>query len=165
MPGALIVGYGNPLRGDDAIGQTAAGMLADQTSPALEILCRHQLTPELAEKLAAVDVVVFIDAVAGAAPGSVAVSQVIATAKSQAVHGHHASPEGLLSLCQEIYHRMPRAFLISVGAASFELGAELSDRVVQALPEVIVAACRLVTSDTPDQLRNESTTEPSGSNT
>ena len=44
--GVLVVGYGNPLRGDDGFGCHAAALLA--ADPRLEearVLARHQLTP------------------------------------------------------------------------------------------------------------------------
>jgi Ni,Fe-hydrogenase maturation factor len=47
----LVIGYGNELRGDDAIGQWVARAVA-----------AHQLTPELAEDLAHTDYAVFVDA-------------------------------------------------------------------------------------------------------
>ena len=50
----LVVGYGNPLRCDDAIGWRAALALADDPRLAgVDVLARHQLTPELAVDVAA----------------------------------------------------------------------------------------------------------------
>ena len=51
---ALIIGYGNTLRGDDAVGQAAAQALAGEAAIAgAETIACHQLTPELAERIAA----------------------------------------------------------------------------------------------------------------
>jgi hypothetical protein len=48
----LIVGYGNPLRGDDGLGWRAAERLRTVIQDAgVEILALHQLTPELMETL------------------------------------------------------------------------------------------------------------------
>ena len=55
--GFLIIGYGSPLRGDDAAGPIAARQLAQQGFHALDV---HQLTPELAEPVAKARMVPFI---------------------------------------------------------------------------------------------------------
>ena len=67
---ALIVGYGNPLRGDDGVGQAVARAFANEAAiDGVEALACHQLTPELAERFAAAARVVLIDAVAGRRSG------------------------------------------------------------------------------------------------
>ena len=59
----LIIGYGNPLRGDDGVGWEVASRLA-ATIPeeAAHIMTVHQLTPELAESVSEAELVIFIDA-------------------------------------------------------------------------------------------------------
>ena len=50
MARSLIIGYGNPLRSDDGFGWHATQKLTIQLHYAdVEIITRHQLTPELAE--------------------------------------------------------------------------------------------------------------------
>ena len=49
----FVVGYGNPLRGDDGVGQEVAQVLARQRHhlPALagtDVMSTHQLVPEMA---------------------------------------------------------------------------------------------------------------------
>jgi hypothetical protein len=46
-------------------------------------------------------------------------------------------------MAQRLYGRSPEAYLVTVGAGSFELGEELSPPVARALPEVIVTVRRL----------------------
>jgi len=72
MTRTLIVGYGNPIRGDDALGWRAAERLRELVTDAdVEILTLHQLAPELMEPLSQVDLAVFIDAAVGPEPGAV----------------------------------------------------------------------------------------------
>ena len=67
---ALIVGYGNPLRGDDGVGQAVARAFADEAAiDGVDAVACHQLTPELAERFAAAARVVLIDAAAGPEAG------------------------------------------------------------------------------------------------
>jgi len=44
----LLIGYGNELRGDDAIGPLVARALAELRLPGTQVLALTQLTPELA---------------------------------------------------------------------------------------------------------------------
>jgi hydrogenase maturation protease len=143
---ALIIGYGNPLRGDDGIGQVVAQHLTKPAIDDAEVVVCHQLTPELAGRLATVDMVVFIDAEAGATPpGSVTVSEVPhgGSALPSAL-AHRVDPAALLFMSQKLYGRSPQAFLVSVAARSFAFGEGLSDSVAAALPEISLTVRRLV---------------------
>ena len=75
----LIIGYGNPLRGDDAFGYRAAEELQASFIDHREavILPVHQLTPELAADIARAARVVFIDAAAEGEPGKLASRSVV----------------------------------------------------------------------------------------
>ena len=115
---ALVIGYGNSLRSDDGAGPRVAELLAQTDDVA--VLIRHQLVPELADDLRGRDVVVFVDAAATLPPGAV-VSRPLAASQSAEPPGltHHVSPAALLLLAERLYGARPRAFLVTVGAASF----------------------------------------------
>jgi hydrogenase maturation protease len=110
----LIVGYGNTLRGDDAVGPQLATILGG--------IAVHQLVPELAERLSTEDRVIFIDARTDLAPGEVRTMPV----ESESASTHWCSPGWLLHLAQEVYGKSPEAILIGIGVESFEMGAPLS---------------------------------------
>jgi hydrogenase maturation protease len=139
----LIIGYGNTLRGDDAVGQLAAQLLADTECEHAQIIACHQLVPELAELLAAVDLVVFVDAAVGASPGEIRVSKLTASVASASL-GHHMAPSFLLSVCDGLYEHTPDAFLVTVNVASLELGEGLSDIAACALPGLLATVRNLV---------------------
>jgi hydrogenase maturation protease len=142
---ALVIGYGNPLRGDDGIGQAVARAFLDDAAidRTRAIVC-HQLTPELAECIAGVDLVVFIDATVNIDPGTVAVRQVLGESARSSGLVHAASPAALLALASALYGRSPDAFLVTVGAASLALSEALSDAAAAALPVAIAAVRRLI---------------------
>jgi hydrogenase maturation protease len=121
--GALIVGYGNSLRGDDAAGLWAALRLAACGFDAAAV---HQLTPELAPRVAAARRVVFVDAHAALAPGEVAVARIEAGEEAPSAFVHFAGPAGLLRLAREIYGAAPEAWMVTIGGRDFGLGEELS---------------------------------------
>jgi hydrogenase maturation protease len=118
----LIIGYGSELRGDDAAGPIAARALAERGFEALAV---HQLTPELAEPIAAARTVIFLDAHADLPPGEVSVARLSPAAPSQPLE-HHASPAGLLRLAREAYGTAPAAWLVGMGGENFELRDGLS---------------------------------------
>jgi hydrogenase maturation protease len=142
---ALIIGYGNPLRGDDGIGQAAAQALAnDAAIECADVIGCHQLTPELAECIAAVDLVVFVDAAADIQPGVVVVREIQGTSTQSSGLVHAADPAALLDLTRKLYGRTPNAFLVTIGGSTFALSEELSEAASAALPEAIATVCRLV---------------------
>ena len=72
MARIVIVGYGNPLRSDDGLGWRVAEELSRRLSPPeVEVIVRHQLTPELADDVRNADAVFFIDAARVGQPGEV----------------------------------------------------------------------------------------------
>ena len=134
--GVLVVGYGNELRGDDAVGPRVVELLAAGGHlPGARIESRHQLTPELAEDIAAARLVVLVDAVRDGAPGNVCVSEIVA--RGQPLGSHAIDPAVLVDLASRVYGRTPPVVLVSVSAEQFEPGAALSPAVASTLPLVV----------------------------
>src|SRR5208283_625871 len=71
--GILVIGFGNLLRGDDAIGCHAAHALEEhfRDDPQVEVIAAQQLTPEMADDLARNEFVLFLDASYGEQPGTI----------------------------------------------------------------------------------------------
>lgn len=128
----LIIGYGNPLRGDDAAGLAAAERLGG--------VAVHQLTPELAEAVAQAGAVVFLDADATLGPGEIAVKRV---EPADVVLAHHATPAGLLQLARTVYGTVPEAWLIGMGGEEFGLREGLSAAAARAVERAVEAAAGL----------------------
>jgi hydrogenase maturation protease len=134
--GVLVVGYGNALRGDDAVGPRVVELLAaGRHLPGARIEARHQLTPELAVDIAAARLVVLVDAASDGASGQVCVSEVVP--RGQPIGSHAIDPADLVVLAQRLYGHSPPVVLVSVGVEQFEFGAALSPAVASALPLVI----------------------------
>ena len=126
----LIIGYGNPLRGDDAFGYRAA----ERIPGAIAV---HQLTPELMDPIARAARVLFLDAAAEGVPGEIRRRPVHPTAESAAGLTHHTTPESLLAGAKSLYGRAPEAELLTVTGANFALNETLSREVQQSLEEVL----------------------------
>jgi len=151
--GALVVGYGNPLRTDDGVGWHVAERLFHMASraddPRLEgvaVLRRHQLTPELALDISAATRVVLVDARHGLSAGTFTVARVERGEGSATTWSHHLGPPSLIALADELYGRVPDVFLVSCGVHSFEIGDRLSPVVEAALSRVVDAVAELVGS-------------------
>jgi hydrogenase maturation protease len=118
----LVIGYGNDLRSDDAVGQRVAQTIADKNLSNVRSLCVHQLTPELADLLANTELAIFIDA---GVCEDVRVQE-IGPAYSPSIAGHTSDPRSLLALTQSVYHRVPIAWWVTIPGTNFELGDRLS---------------------------------------
>ena len=142
----LVIGYGSPIRGDDAIGPLAADALeAEPLPPGLRVLSRHVLTAELAEDLAAADRVIFLDAAAQGRPGEVHVCTLEPDAHAVSTMAHFLDPRELLAWCDTLYQRVPQAWLVSAAGESFDYASyRLGPAATAALPLMLAAVRRLV---------------------
>ncbi len=138
----LIIGYGNPLRGDDALGWRVTQRLRDLvTDPEVEILTLHQLLPELMDTLSRAERAIFIDAAAEGSPGEV-VERALTPAVTAASFTHAATPEALLTGARLLYGSAPEGAMISVAGADFSLGAGLSEAVGAQVDRVVAMVLR-----------------------
>ncbi len=152
---SLVIGYGNPSRRDDAVGQRVVNALRarwgqpplgladdgwDELGGERDTLFVQQLVPELAEVLSAYDLAVFVDvALSGA---GVQVQAVEPGAHLSSV-SHHMGPSMLLALAERLYGRRPRTYLVSVRGHDFGFGEQLSPEVEAALPAVVERVAEL----------------------
>ncbi|MER3475130.1 MAG: hydrogenase maturation protease [Armatimonadota bacterium] len=135
----LIIGYGNPLRGDDGFGLAVAEQLQETLDPesGFVIACQ-QLVPELAEPISRADVVIFVDARVGEPAGLVECERLRPAPLSPTATVHHADPKGLLALARGLYGATPnRAFLLTVRTLHFWYSESLSPEVRKAIPEAV----------------------------
>lgn len=146
----LVLGYGNLLRGDDALGHLLAQRLAERVSPdRARVLALHQLTPELALDLAdpRIDRVLFMDA--RRAQQSALLFRELTADASAGSPGHQLQPEMLLGLSVSLYaHNAVRGFLLELRGSCFDLGAPLSADAQALLPRAEHAAAQLLMQDT-----------------
>jgi hydrogenase maturation protease len=137
----LIIGYGNPLRSDDAVGLHIVRGLA---AAGYRVIETFQLAPELAEDIAAVRRVIFVDCQVGLAPGEIAVSSV---SRNRHPDTHLQTPEDLLRLASDVYSVEPEAFLVGIGPEFMDMGETLSPAVSASIPRAIRKVKSLLCSD------------------
>jgi hydrogenase maturation protease len=123
----LVVGYGNRLRGDDGLGPMVADIVGTWNLPGVEVRTVHQLVPEMAVVLAQVERVLFIDAaMPGRIEGNFACAEIMPASQNAYVLGHHETAAHLLRLTWMLAGRVPQAWLLSIAACSFDVGANLT---------------------------------------
>jgi hydrogenase maturation protease len=117
----LVIGYGSPIRGDDAIGPLVADLLEAEGPPAgVTVISRHILTADLVPDVAANDLVLFLDAAANGEAGEVRCRPLAPDAAAPSSMAHFLDPRELLAWAEALYDRVPVAYLISVAGASFD---------------------------------------------
>lgn len=120
----LIFAYGNPSRGDDALGPLLLERLAALNLPGVELLTDFQLQVEHALDLQGRERVLFIDASVSCPPPYLFTRQ---QPQQDASYTSHAmSPAALLQACLDLHGSAPPAWLLAVRGDNFELGEELS---------------------------------------
>ena len=139
----LVIAYGNPLRSDDGVAWQAAEQLRRELPVSAQIVCVHQLTPELAEAASRAETVVFLDAARNGDPGTVRCDAVL-PGPSDIRFSHHLTPAEVMTLCRDLYSAKPRAFLVSVNGQNFAHGEKLSSAVIKAIPEIVAKVSGVV---------------------
>lgn len=169
MAKVLILGYGNELRGDDALGPQVARAVAQAVAPTVaqqgaqqgvqainptvviqsdhdvRTIALHQLTPELAADLAEVAIALFIDARLPDAPrptdlaNGLRIEPVAPQTTGTSDWGHQLTPETLLAIAATLFGHAPDAWLISVPGECFELSDRLSPAAEQGRDRAIAA--------------------------
>jgi hydrogenase maturation protease len=135
----LVIGYGNPLRGDDGVGWQIADQLAKLADDSATILTVHQLTPELAEPMSGADLVVFIDACYEGQPGTWTCETIQPEPNLSQTFTHYFTPANLLSYARATFNVRPKALLISVAGQSFNFSKELSPTLAAIVPEIVAS--------------------------
>ncbi|MBC7234857.1 MAG: hydrogenase maturation protease [Chloroflexi bacterium] len=155
----LLIAYGNLSRRDDGVAFHVLRRLRQQlvanSGPSdadkeeliagrVTAMRMHQLTPELAELLAEYAAVIFIDAHVQGAGWAPVHWEEISPGLRPSMVSHHLKPSSLLALCQMLYGRCPKGYILSVEGSDFDFGEHLSpttsalaDQAVQRLIDFI----------------------------
>jgi hydrogenase maturation protease len=153
----LLIGYGNPDRQDDGVAWHILRALATRLSlpvpdsyedefprnNRLDLAFYLQLTPEMAEDLAAYERVCFVDAHTGNVPTEVQFQKVEQTFQ-HSPFTHHLTAQSLLSMCNTLYGKTPEAVLLSVRGYQFEFERTLSAETSALVPPAVEQIMRWI---------------------
>jgi hydrogenase maturation protease len=149
----LIIGYGSPIRGDDAVGPLLADRIAEQIEqgrwPAgTEVQARHIITAELVADLHRSERVIFIDAAADGTPGEVRTRRIEPDPSAPSTMAHFHDPRELLAWCEGLYGSAPEAWLVTISGVAWDYGHfDLSPAAQAALDPALEALRTLCTSE------------------
>jgi hydrogenase maturation protease len=142
----LVIGYGSPIRGDDALGPLVADRITERLANATEpktdvkVIARHILTAELVDDLIRAQRVIFIDAAADTPPGTIRQQRLMPSASTLSTMAHFHDPRELLAWCEALYQRAPEAWLFSVGGAEWGYACYRLSGAVECAIEPLIAA-------------------------
>ncbi|MGA7953237.1 MAG: hydrogenase maturation protease [Gloeobacterales cyanobacterium] len=121
----LVIGYGNDLRNDDAVGKRVAEAVATWKLSYIQALAVHQLTPELTVKLTKVERAIFVDAHT-ATPDQEVQVRPLEPVHTGEISGHTGNPQSLLALTKVLYNHCPQAWWVTIPGINFQVGDSLS---------------------------------------
>ena len=140
----LVFTWGNPSRGDDALGPEVYDRLVQENLNDVDLLTDFQLQIEHAIDLENRKGVLFVDASANAEPPFEFYP--LSPLQDQSYTTHAMSPQALLAVYDQISHQpQPAAFMLSIRGYEFGLGLPLSARAAANLNEAIAFVRQLLT--------------------
>ena len=114
----LVIGYGNPGRGDDGLGPALAARLEALQIPALSVESDYQLSIEHAALAAEHDIVVFADAARDAEDPFY--FRPVFPAPARTLGSHSVTPAEVLSLARSCFNASPQGFVLGMHARNLE---------------------------------------------
>jgi hydrogenase maturation protease len=146
----LLLGYGNPDREDDGVawhilhaltakmGLPTPSSYEDEfpQNALVDFAFYLQLTPEMAEEIAAYKYVCFVDAHTGNIPEPVRLIDVVSDFQ-RSPFTHHLTPQSLISICETLYKSKPDAALLSVRGYRFLFTRQLSEETLALVPHAV----------------------------
>lgn len=129
----LIFGYGNPSRGDDALGPMILERISKRDN--VELLTDFQLQVEHSLDMMGRKLILFIDAsITCSTPFEFHQLETDAPKSSPSYTTHELTPNELLKAYLDVHHEAaPSSYLLSIHGEQFELGASLSSGAQQNL--------------------------------
>jgi hydrogenase maturation protease len=140
MTKILVIGYGNPLCGDDGVGIATVKALQEKIRREdCVFVTQHQPYPETVTLLKDASHVIFIDASIGGVPGEIERLPLSSLdyLEVDEVMSHHLTPEWMLWMTERLYGHRPQGMMFTIAGQEFGVGEGFSDCVIRRLPHLI----------------------------
>lgn len=119
MPDTLVLGWGNPGRGDDGLGPALTRLLRERCAGGVDAESDYQLQIEDASECAEHRRVIFVDA-DRTGPEPFSCRRVEPATAPLGFSSHSVSPGALLAITRELFDRQPEAWLVGVRGYEFD---------------------------------------------
>ena len=144
----LVLAWGNPSRGDDALGPLFAEKLATLQLQGVEIQQDYQLQIEYSLDLQQRECVLFVDASANAPPPYA--FHPLRAERDNSYTSHSLSPQALLSVYEQVNQApAPPSFLLAIRGYQFELGRATGEKAQLNLRAALDFAARFLQEQRP----------------
>ena len=121
----LVYGYGNLGRTDDGLGPILAEKIEEAGLDNVFVDAAYQPSPEDAADVAEYGAVLFIDAILDG-PECFALRKVDPS-RTITFSSHIVDPSSVLAICQDVFGRVPEAWLLAVRGYNFDFGEHLTE--------------------------------------
>ncbi|MCP4332180.1 MAG: hydrogenase maturation protease [Gammaproteobacteria bacterium] len=135
-PESLLVGIGNNGRSDDGLGWAFLDRIQQEAAFSGRLEYRYQLQVEDAALISDVEHVVFIDSYRGELPNGFQLTR-CEPLKEIAFTTHVLPPGAVLSLCRDLYGRVPRADVLMIQGTSWDLHIGMSPEAERRLEDAL----------------------------
>jgi hydrogenase maturation protease len=132
----LIIGIGNNTRQDDGLGWCFLDSLEKEGYNEDNLLCKYQLMVEDAELIANYKTVIFVDACKTELKYGFEIERLY-PAKQVAFSTHEVPPNQVLNLCENIYLKKPKAFIVKIQGYIWDIEIGLSKKATENLIKTI----------------------------
>ena len=162
MTRLVVLAWGNPSRGDDAIGPEflrRAELLVPAAAPEIEFVTDFQLQPEHCTDLAGRDLALFVDAsTAAAAPFAFGA---VVPARDHTFTSHAMSPGALLAAYGAAFAEVPPpGFLLAIRGERFGLGEPVGANAREHLRQALAFYERLLADPSAEAWRAKGNAPP-----
>ena len=121
----LIIGIGNNTRQDDGLGWCFLDKLEKEGYNSENLLYKYQLMVEEAEIIAKYKQVVFVDACKTPLEKGFTIERIY-PAEQVAFSTHAVPPNQVLNLCNTVYDKNPKAYVVKIQGYEWDIKIELS---------------------------------------
>ncbi len=132
----LIIGIGNNTRQDDGLGWCFLENLEKKGYNEDNLLYKYQLMVEDAELIAEYETVIFVDACKTELKNGFEIERIY-PAEQVAFSTHEVPPNQILNLCENIYNKKPKAFMIKIQGYVWDIEIGLSKKATENLTKTI----------------------------
>lgn len=122
----LIIGIGNNTRQDDGLGWLFLDLLENEGFSADNLVYKYQLMVEDAEIISGFESVIFIDACKKLELENGFAFERIYPAKTFSFSTHSVPPNQILNLCETLYAKKPKAYLLKIQGYQWNVEIGLS---------------------------------------
>ena len=136
LDNTLIIGIGNNTRQDDGLGWCFLDLLEKEGFNEENLLYKYQLMVEDADLISSYQTVFFVDANKTHLNEGFTIEQLYPSEKVS-FSTHAVPPNQILNLCETIYNKNPKAFMIKIQGYVWDIEIGLSAKATENLTKTI----------------------------